>query len=254
MDLTTTTFPAQKLPFKSKGDNDGVCNNSVFLVYQHINKKTGFVYVGITKHTEKPNRRWRGGRAYIDNSKFYNAIKKYGWDNFEHFCEYTTDRDTACKREIELIKMYKEMGISYNIANGGDGADSVSEETREKLRHYSPWIKGRHHSEEARKKISEAGKGRKPSAKVLAIFDATRRARKFVMSDAHKKRLTEVFGRPVYQLDKKTEEIIAEYPSTHQAELALRGHACGHIAQVCLGNPKRKTCYGYKWRYKDGNI
>lgn len=225
----------------------------MYVVYQHINKITGFVYVGITKHSDNPNRRWRCGHAYYNNGHFFNSIKKHGWDNFEHFCEYVSDRDVACNRERELIKYYKEQGISYNISNGGDGAEAMSEETKEKLRHYTPWIKGRHHTLEVRQKIAEAGRHRKPSAKVLAVFEAARHTRKIVVTEEQKKATQERFGKPVLQIDKKTGEIIAEYPSASAAELAICGRRCGHISEVCLGRPKRHTYCGYKWRYKDGS-
>ena len=249
-----STLPNQNCFFEAKEYGNDAPKDTVFIVYQHINKKNGFVYVGITRYAKNPNKRWRSGEAYYPNKKFYNAIKKYGWDNFDHFCEYVSSRDIAVEREKELIKYYKEGGVSYNIANGGDGADAVSEETREKLRQYSPWIKGRHHTEEARRKISEAGKRRKPSEKVLAIFDRSRHTRKIVVTEEQKRKNTEMFGKPVYQIDKNTNEIIAEYPSASQAEIALRGHRSGHITEVCLGRPKRHTYCGYKWRYKDGNI
>ena len=56
--------------------------NGVFCVYIHKNKTNGCVYVGLT--SMKPEDRWRNGCSYTHNQKFSNAIKKYGWDGFEH--------------------------------------------------------------------------------------------------------------------------------------------------------------------------
>ena len=53
-----------------------------YKVYIHRNKINGKVYIGITK--QKPENRWRNGKGYKQNIKFYRAIEKYGWNNFEH--------------------------------------------------------------------------------------------------------------------------------------------------------------------------
>lgn len=42
------------------------------------------MYIGITKFEDKPNKRWNNGKGYVDNEHFFNAICKYGWDNFQH--------------------------------------------------------------------------------------------------------------------------------------------------------------------------
>jgi len=53
-----------------------------FCVYKHVNKINGKVYIGQTCSLET---RWsRNGQNYINCPRFYSAIKKYGWDGFEH--------------------------------------------------------------------------------------------------------------------------------------------------------------------------
>ena len=38
-------------------------------------------YVGISCN---PVKRWNNGNGYKNHKNFYNAIKKYGWDEFSH--------------------------------------------------------------------------------------------------------------------------------------------------------------------------
>ena len=52
-----------------------------YTVYAHTSP-SGKKYIGITR--QKPQARWRNGNAYKNNKHFANAIKAYGWDNFEH--------------------------------------------------------------------------------------------------------------------------------------------------------------------------
>lgn len=92
-----------------------------YTVYEHINKTNGKRYIGVTK--QKPERRWANGRGYIHNQHFYQAIKKYGWEEgFEHriICS-NLEEDAAYEMEKILIKQYDltNPDKGYNICEGG---------------------------------------------------------------------------------------------------------------------------------------
>jgi hypothetical protein len=55
----------------------------------------------------------------------------------------------------------------------------------------------------------------------------------------------------VFQIDKDTNQIIKSFISATEASLELIGKkdGCSNILNVCKG--KRKTAYGYKWRFKE---
>ena len=54
-----------------------------FNLYVHTNKITNEKYIGIT--SQKCENRWGiNGNGYKLQPKFYNAIQKYGWENFKH--------------------------------------------------------------------------------------------------------------------------------------------------------------------------
>ena len=52
----------------------------MWCIYKHTSKTSGKVYIGQTNNI---NVRWKPG-AYRNCAKFYAAIQKYGWDDFEH--------------------------------------------------------------------------------------------------------------------------------------------------------------------------
>lgn len=104
-----------------------------YCVYIHISP-VGKFYIGIT--SQNPIRRWHGGHGYRNQPKFYNAIKKYGWDNFFHgiLLENISEK-RACEIEQYLIEMYDTQRNGYNQQSGGTVGYShpVSDETREKI-------------------------------------------------------------------------------------------------------------------------
>ncbi len=113
-----------------------------YTVYMHISP-SGKRYVGIT--CLKPKKRWANGKGYKKNKYFINAINKYGWDNFQHIIVAKgLDEETAKWLEIELIRVWDSTNPNkgYNITFGGDGGNG-----------YKP-------SDETRKKMSEAKKGK----------------------------------------------------------------------------------------------
>lgn len=88
----------------------------------HRNKINGKVYIGLTHNI--PERRWCKGNGYINNTHFYNAIKKYGWENgFEHIIlKDGLSLEEAQKMEIDTIEKYDSTNQDkgYNILRGGD--------------------------------------------------------------------------------------------------------------------------------------
>lgn len=156
-----------------------------YTIYMHRNKINGKVYIGQTK--QKPEKRWDNGRGYVDCSKFYNAILKYGWDNFEHIILYQNlSMEQADFLEMQLIEKYNSINdkFGYNIKKGGQNK-SHSEETKRKIGEANKialkgnrWSEqqkrlisqmfsgegnpfyGKHHTEESKKLISEHRKGK----------------------------------------------------------------------------------------------
>ena len=94
--------------------------NKEYIVYMHKNLMNNKVYIGLTCQYP-PEERWRSGLGYKDQSKFFGAIQKYGWDGFEHIILYDKlTQEEAYKLEIELIEKYDSINNGYNIQSGGE--------------------------------------------------------------------------------------------------------------------------------------
>lgn len=127
-----------------------------YTVYMHIspsNKR----YIGIT--CQKPQKRWGNGSGYKECPAFYKAIQKYGWENIQHTILFENlSKEEAERKEIDLIAEYKsnKKEYGYNIENGGNCAGTHSEEVRRKI---SQANKGKVYSDETLQKMKEAHKG-----------------------------------------------------------------------------------------------
>ena len=106
----------------------------MFTVYMHVNKANQKKYIGIT--SQKPEDRWGSNGRHYSNQYFAKAIKKYGWDGFDHFilCE-GLEEDEAKEMEIALIAEHSsnDSDFGYNCTIGGDGATKYYTDEERKL-------------------------------------------------------------------------------------------------------------------------
>ena len=111
--------------------------NKQYKIYAHINKINGKVYIGQTCY-RNINQRWRHGEGYKHSPHFYNAIQKYGWENFEHIIlfEDICGYELADAIERELIQKYQSNNseYGYNISSGGSYGRTLTDETKNKIR------------------------------------------------------------------------------------------------------------------------
>lgn len=140
--------------------------DSQWCVYMHKNIINNKLYIGIT--SKVPEERWGvNGCNYTAKQQpaIYNAIKKYGWDNFEHIIVADMINEGLAKYiEQFLIALYKtnctkykKPSYGYNMTDGGDGTCGrvCSDETRQKISKANS-----NPSEETRMKMSNAAKNR----------------------------------------------------------------------------------------------
>lgn len=177
----------------------------MYKVYRHTSP-SGKVYIGITKL--KLQARWKNGNGYKTSPYFYRAIQKYGWDSFKHEVLFDNLNEISAKCiEVDLIYYYKQLGISYNNTDGGEGntGNHKPKSTEHKLK-ISISNQGKHNhiginnphfnkpvSEETRNKISNANKGKTAWNKGLTGFKKTKEEI-IKNAKAHYKRIIDDLG------------------------------------------------------------
>ena len=222
----------------------------MYTVYQHRNKINGKVYIGITMQT--PEQRWRHGEGYKSSPHFYAAIQKYGWDNFEHNTLFQNlTKEEACKKEQELIAKYNSMNreYGYNSTSGGD-IFVMNEETKQKISQSLMGNKnglGHPCSEEKKKKISEAQKGRRLTEEHKQKLSEAAKKRHTPCSEQAKENIRKAsHKKPVY-----CEELNKVFESVQECSRQL-GIPATNISKLCNG--RGKTLKGYHLKYYDDTI
>jgi group I intron endonuclease len=186
----------------------------MFTVYIHRNKINNKLYIGQT--CQKPKYRWNSGKGYVECPYFYSAIKKYGWDNFEHIIWATNlTQYEANEMEKSLIALYNTTNTNYgyNLALGGKNSH-LTEKIKNKigLKGDKHPMFGKHHSVETREKLKNSLKGNKCRP-----------------------------TKPVYCI-----ELNKAYVGAVEASINLNIDISS-IAKCCKG--KKKSAGGYHWRY-----
>ena len=203
-----------------------------YIVYLHRNKINGKCYVGQT-HL-KPSERWGSkGQGYKKQEYFYNAILKYGWDNFEHIIlEDNIEKDLIDEREQYWGEYYNSLAPNgYNLYLGSyfKRQNSISLNKQR-----SEITKQNWENEEYRNKVIE---GRKQMWK-----DASEECKQKMLSNLDRT------GKGAKAKSKKVLciELNKIFQSLREAERETGINHC-NISQVCTG--KRKTAGAYHWRF-----
>jgi group I intron endonuclease len=169
-----------------------------------------------------------------------NAFEKYGKENFKIELVLICFDEDLNNFEIEYIKKYNTLVPNgYNLRNGGNNGKH-HEETKIKISkilknyylihpHTNTWL-GKTHTEETKKKISDANKGRKLTEETITKM----------------KENGEKYYKKVVKIDPKTNNILEEYINCTVAA-KKNNTSKAAISMVCNG--KRIQLKGYIYKY-----
>jgi len=150
------------------------------VIYKTTNLIDGKFYVG---KDEKNNPQYLGSGLRLNR-----AIKKYGIQNFKkEILEFCLDKKMLSEREKFWIKNLDAIKKGYNIALGGAGGDTYSENPnlvsiKEKFKGGNNPFYGKTHSADSRIKISEGNLGR----------EAWNKGKKYIYTEKHLENLSNI--------------------------------------------------------------
>lgn len=210
-------------------------------IYKITNKINGKIYVGMTYRTVQE--RWKEHlndckRRRNENRPLYNAINKYGAENF--VIEVIEETEKPEEREKYWIEELGSFKYGYNATLGGDGRPYID---------YDLVIA----TYENIKNIAEVSRIMNIDASTVSKI--LHRNNIDIKSSGQVSK--EKTGKPVGMY--RDEELLKIFPSltdaarylieqknTSNSKYDLKG-IVAHIGQVCNG--KRKTAYSYVWKY-----
>lgn len=105
-----------------------------YSIYAHVNKINNKIYFGITRGYVKD--RWGAGSGYVRSTKFYPAIKKYGWNGFYHIVVMSgLSESEATYLEKSYIALYNttDRNYGYNTDPGGKLSETSAKVKRKMI-------------------------------------------------------------------------------------------------------------------------
>ena len=185
----------------------------------------------------KQHKRDAHKRNLIENRPLYRAIEKYGIENFS--IEEVEETNNPEEREKYWIEYYGSFKNGYNATLGGDGKPYIDYDL----------VVATYRELKNQRKVAE-----KLNIHYDTVSYILKAKKEPVLS--HLEVAQKATGKIINQYDLNG-NYIQSFPSVKAAAdmlgkvTATSKEATSHISDVCRG--KRKTAYGYKWKFADEN-
>lgn len=153
------------------------------IIYKATSKTSRLSYIGKSINFKKRKRDHKSklfsSKSKEYNTHFGNAVRLYGWDDFEWVILYDSipinQLNNMERFVISNYNTYSRDGkCGYNSTPGGDGVSEISDLTRQKL---SKVHKGKMFTEERKQNISRSKMGLKASDEARKNLSIARRKR-----------------------------------------------------------------------------
>ena len=211
-------------------------------IYKITNLVNGKEYIGQTSLSIQERFKQHihdANKGYYNHRPLYNAFNKYGIENFivEELEECNTEEIN--QKEIEYINKFDTYSNGYNATLGGEGTVTIDYD--KVLEKYRMGLSAGQIAKDMNHDIKQ----------ITRILKSKGVSKEEIVERGHNSQ-----GRPLYKIDKKTNEILEKFDSVAKAAQYLKdnniskdtiGGISAHISQCCNGI--RKTAYGFIWRY-----
>lgn len=166
------------------------------IIYMATNKTTGKCYIGqtIKKLKNRKLEHFSASKNLKFKYKFCNAIRKYGFNDFDWETLYdNVPINMLNSMESLCIDMHNTFFNGYNSTTGGENGKQVSEETKKKI---SISETGKYVSIETKNKLSKCNVGKKQSNETKQKRSASMSGEKHFgfgkhLTDDHKRKISE---------------------------------------------------------------
>lgn len=200
----------------------------IYKIYNDINDK---IYIGKTNYLleKRFQEHIRDSKKSQENRPLYNAMNKYGVEHFKIEQIEECSEQVVNDREKYWIEFLQTFKYGYNATLGGEGKAYLDYELI-----YATYLE----TNSVRETALIISCDEKSVSTILDIYGISKEDR--IKNMALKK------SNIVAMIDKKTNKIIKVFNGTREAGRFLnKTHQ--HIQEVCQG--KRKSAYGYLWKY-----
>ena len=209
-------------------------------IYKIVNEINDKIYIGKTEFSIE--KRFKEhckdfSKERCKDRPLYRAMNKYGIENFH--VELIEETDNPEDREIYWIEYFGSFKNGYNATVGGDGRKYID---------YDLVVATYNQTQSLIETAKLCGCNRTYVGKILQ----SRKILTLPSAEVNKNK----YGQYIDQFDINN-NYIKTFKSIKEAAKELRpdsvslGGVTSHISDVCKG--KRKTAYGYIWRYSNIN-
>lgn len=207
-------------------------------IYKITNRINGKIYIGKTIKTIQE--RWKEHCSDYQKERYekrplYSAMNKYGIEHFYIEPVEECSVEFLSEREKFWIEYYGSFKNGYNATIGGDGKQYVDYDL----------VVANYKKIKNQTKVAELMK-----ISTDTVAQALRVKKEKILTQ-QEVQINER-GYTIYQYDKYN-NFLKSFPSARAAarEVSNNSNGASHILDVCKG--KRKTAYGYYWKYEDAS-
>lgn len=233
-------------------------------IYKYENQVNHKVYIGQTVDLNA-RKSSHVCKAKTVKTKFYNAVRKYGWDCFDYSVLAQVEAEDIKELsslldvlEEQYIEQYDSFKHGYNSTTGGHSC-------REKQmpESFIEYCKNRTYSDETRKKMSEAAHNRVYSRGTREKLSKAAKKRGFakyreIYAEKMLKNRKEALSKPVLQINKEG-KVINEFSSIREAVAFIITYLAPNRKEMgiwnglhrhFIGETKKRLYYGFEWKLK----